>query len=66
MQAEAQVLRSHDHENVRDIGQGEAKHTKYKGFNIGCGLAYGISNVYIAHLRQDCHNSKFDIFELLV
>jgi hypothetical protein len=21
---------------------------------------------YIAHLRQDCHNSKFGIFELLI
>jgi len=21
---------------------------------------------YIAHLQQECHNSKFDIFELLV
>ena len=24
------------------------------------------SVVYIAHLRQQCHNSKFGIFELLV
>jgi hypothetical protein len=22
--------------------------------------------IYIAHLRQECHNSKFGIFELLV
>jgi hypothetical protein len=25
-----------------------------------------IRRVYIAHLRQECHNSKFGIFELLV
>jgi len=25
-----------------------------------------LSNVYIAHLRQECHNSKFGVFELLV
>jgi hypothetical protein len=25
-----------------------------------------IKHVHIAHLRQECHNSKFGIFELLV
>ena len=27
---------------------------------------YTSGRLYIAHLRQECHNSKFGIFELLV
>ena len=37
---------------------------------VGPGLIVGginnIIRVHVAHLRQECHNSKFGIFELLV
>jgi hypothetical protein len=32
---QAEVLQNHDNENVRNIGQGEARHRKYKRLKLG-------------------------------
>jgi hypothetical protein len=37
---QAEVILNHDNENVRCIGQGEARHRKYKRLNLGGGQAY--------------------------
>jgi hypothetical protein len=37
---EAEVIQSYDNENVRNIGQGEARHRKYKRLKLGGGQAY--------------------------
>jgi hypothetical protein len=42
---QAKVIRNHDNENVRNIGQGEANHRKYKRLKFGRGQAYDRSNV---------------------
>jgi hypothetical protein len=34
---QAEVILNHDNENVRSIGQGEARHRKYKGLKLGGG-----------------------------
>jgi hypothetical protein len=34
------VIKNHDNENVRNIGQGEAGHRKYKRLKLGGGQAY--------------------------
>jgi hypothetical protein len=35
-----EVIQNHDNEHVRGIGQGEARHTKYKRLKLGGGQAY--------------------------
>jgi hypothetical protein len=42
---EAEVIQNHDNEYVRNIGQGEARHRKYKRLKLGGGKAYGLSKV---------------------
>jgi hypothetical protein len=37
------VIQNHDSENVRNIGQGEARHRKYKRLKLGCGHVYDSS-----------------------
>jgi hypothetical protein len=37
-------IRNHENVNVRNIGQGEARHTKYKRLKLGGGQAYDRSN----------------------
>jgi hypothetical protein len=32
---QAEIIQNHDNENVRNIGQGEARHRKYKGLKLG-------------------------------
>jgi hypothetical protein len=32
---QAEVIQNHDNENVRTIGQGEARHRKYRRLNLG-------------------------------
>jgi hypothetical protein len=32
---QAEVIRNHDHENVRNIGQGEGRRRKYKRLKLG-------------------------------
>jgi hypothetical protein len=45
---QAEVIQNHDNENVRYIGQGEARHRKYKRLKLGGGHVYGLSGVYVA------------------
>jgi hypothetical protein len=42
---QAEVIQNHENENVRNIGQGEANHRKYKRFKLGGGQAYDHSSV---------------------
>jgi hypothetical protein len=42
---QAEVILNHDNENVRNIGQGEARHRKYKRLKLGGGQAYDRSSV---------------------
>jgi hypothetical protein len=41
---QTKVIQNHYNENVRNIGQGEARHRKYKGLKLGGGQAYDRSN----------------------
>jgi hypothetical protein len=42
---QAEVILNHENPNVRAIGQGEARHRKYKRLNLGGGQAYERSSV---------------------
>jgi hypothetical protein len=37
---QAEVIQNHENANVRNIGQGERRHRKYKRFKLGGGQAY--------------------------
>jgi hypothetical protein len=37
---QAEVIQNHDNENVRNIGQGDARHRKCKRLKLGGGQAY--------------------------
>jgi hypothetical protein len=37
---QAEVIQNHDNDNVRNIGQGEARHRKYKRLKLGGGHVY--------------------------
>jgi hypothetical protein len=41
---QAEVILNHDNENVRNIGEGEARHRKYKMLKLGGCQAYGHSS----------------------
>jgi hypothetical protein len=41
---QAEVIQNRDKENVRTIGQGEARHRKYKRLKLGGGQAYDRSS----------------------
>jgi hypothetical protein len=41
----AEVIQYHENENVRYIGQGEARHRKYKRLKLGGGNVYDRSSV---------------------
>jgi hypothetical protein len=41
----ATVILNHENINIHNIGQGKARHRKYKGLKIGGGQAYGRSDV---------------------
>jgi hypothetical protein len=45
---EAEVIQHHGNANVRNIGQGETRHRKYKRLELGGGQAYDRSNDYAA------------------
>jgi hypothetical protein len=45
---QAEVIQSHENENVRYIGQGEARHRKYKKLKLGGGHVYNRSSVCTA------------------
>jgi hypothetical protein len=40
----SEVIQNHENVNVRNIGQGEAWHRKYKRLKLGGGQAYDCSN----------------------
>jgi hypothetical protein len=42
---QAEVIQNHDNGNVRTIGQGDARHRKYKRLKLGGGQAYDRSSV---------------------
>jgi hypothetical protein len=42
---QAEVIQNHENENLRYIGQGEARHRKYKRLKLGGGHEYDCSNV---------------------
>jgi hypothetical protein len=42
---QAEVIQNHENENVRYIGQGKARHKKYKRLKLGGGRAYDRSSV---------------------
>jgi hypothetical protein len=42
---QVEVIQNHDYENVRTIGQGEARHRKYKRLKLGGVQAYARSSV---------------------
>jgi hypothetical protein len=41
---QAEVIQNHDNVNVLNIGQGEARHRKYKRLKLCCGQAYDLSS----------------------
>jgi hypothetical protein len=45
---QAQVIQNHENIHVRIIGQGEARHRKYKRLKLGVGQAYKCSSDYTA------------------
>jgi hypothetical protein len=45
---QAVVIENHENENVRNIGQGEARHKKYNRLKLGGGHAYDRSSDYTA------------------
>jgi hypothetical protein len=42
---QAEVIQNHENENVPYIGQGEARHRKYKRLKLGGGHVYVCSSV---------------------
>jgi hypothetical protein len=42
---QAEDIQNHYNPNVRNIGQGEAQHRKYKWLKLGGGHAYDLSSV---------------------
>jgi hypothetical protein len=41
---QAEVIQNHENANVRNIGQGEPRHRKYKRLNLGGDQAYDRSS----------------------
>jgi hypothetical protein len=41
---QAEVIQTHENANVRNIGQGETRHRKYKRLKLGGGQAYDRSS----------------------
>jgi hypothetical protein len=37
MQRQAEIIHNHENENVRNVGQGETTHRKYKRLKLGGG-----------------------------
>jgi hypothetical protein len=53
---QADVIQNHDNENVRNIGQGEARQRKYKRLKLGGGQAYYRSSDYTAVVAKANRN----------
>jgi hypothetical protein len=45
---QAEVVQNHKNENVRSIGQGKARHRKYKRLKLGSGHVYDCSSIQTA------------------
>jgi hypothetical protein len=43
---QAEVIQNHEYENIPYIGQGEARHRKYKRLKLGRSYVYGCSSFY--------------------
>jgi hypothetical protein len=41
---QAEVVQNHENANIRNTGQGEPQHSKYKGFKLDGGQAYDRSS----------------------
>jgi hypothetical protein len=54
---QAEVIQNHGNENVRYIGQGEARHRTYKRLKLGGGHEYDCSSVYRKGDSQKTKNS---------
>jgi hypothetical protein len=52
----AEVILNHGNENIRYIGQGEARHRKYKRHNFGGGQAYDRSSDYTTVVAEATRN----------
>jgi hypothetical protein len=50
----AQVIQNHENVNVRNIGQGDARHRKYKRLKLGGGQAYDpmAGWFYVVRMRE--------------
>ncbi|PNF42942.1 hypothetical protein B7P43_G11839 [Cryptotermes secundus] len=48
------VTQNHDDENVRNIGQGEAQHRKYKRFQLGSSHAYYCNRTHPSRICLIC------------
>jgi hypothetical protein len=53
---QAEVIQNHDNENVRTIGQGEARLTKYKRLKLGGGQARDRSSDQTAVVAKATRN----------
>jgi hypothetical protein len=56
---QAEVIQNHVNENVRNIGQGEARHRKYKRLKHGGNQAYdrsSVQTVVVANANKIGHN----------
>jgi hypothetical protein len=51
-----EVIQNHDNEDVRIIGQGEARHRKYKKLKLGDGQAYDRSSDFTAVVPKATRN----------
>jgi hypothetical protein len=52
---QAESIHNLENENVRNIGQGETSHRKYKWLQLGCGHLYNGSSVL------DCHGLRYSV-----
>jgi hypothetical protein len=52
MQATTEVIQNYDNKNVRNIGQDEARHRKYKGHNLDGGQVFDHSSDQTAVLAN--------------
>jgi hypothetical protein len=43
--SQAEIIHNHENENVRNIGQGETPHRKYRRLKLGGGHLYDLSVV---------------------
>jgi hypothetical protein len=59
---QAEALQKHEDEHVRRIGEGEARHGKYKKLKLGGGHSYDASSDSAAVVAYDKYSAKGRIF----